>query len=369
MNLNTVVLKSFRVLLLPFAVLYGAAVIVRNKLFDKGYLRSADFHFPLICVGNLAVGGTGKSPMVEYIVRLLHKDFKVATLSRGYKRKTKGYVLANEGTTALEIGDEPMQFHVKFPGVAVAVGEERLDAVPQLLHDKPDLQAIILDDAFQHRAVTAGFNILLTEFSNPFSHDIFLPTGDLRDARTSYKRADIIVVTKCPPGLSIEQKRKLLRDIQPYPHQRVFFTCIEYGVPYHIASKAERAITKKDEVLLVCGIANPQPLKEYIFDHAETYYQLDYSDHHIFSIDDLKEIKKRYERIDAEDKFIVTTEKDAMRFFKFNEEIAGLPLYVLPIRHRFLFNEGSQFDEMLIAFIRNFKSIPNEQEKVKAENA
>ncbi len=363
MNLNAVFLKSFRVLLLPFALLYGLVIIIRNKLFDKGYFKSADFHFPLICVGNLAVGGTGKSPMVEYIVRLLHKDFKVATLSRGYKRKTKGYGLANERSTALELGDEPMQFHVKFPDVAVAVGEERLDAVPQLLHDRPELEAIILDDAFQHRAVTAGLNILLTEYSNLFTDDVFLPTGDLRDARSSYKRADIIVVTKCPPDLAIDQKRKTIRDIRPYPHQKIFFTCIEYGVPYHLTSKQERSITKADEILLVCGIANPQPLKEYIFDNAETYYQQDYSDHHIFSIDDLKEIKKKYERIDASSKFIITTEKDAMRFIKFNEQIADLPLYVLPIRHRFLFNEGSLFDEMIISFIRNFKSTQHDQEK------
>jgi tetraacyldisaccharide 4'-kinase len=363
MNLNAVFLKSFRVLLLPFALLYGVIVIIRNKLYDKGYLKSANFNFPLICVGNLAVGGTGKSPMVEYIVRLLHNNVKIATLSRGYKRKTKGYVLANERTTALEIGDEPMQFHVKFPDVAVAVGEERLDAVPQLLHDKPDLQVIVLDDAFQHRAVKAGLNIVLTEYSNIFSYDIFLPTGDLRDARSSYRRADIIVVTKCPADLSIEKKRKTIREIVPLPHQKIFFTCIEYGTPYHIISRQERNITTKDEILLVCGIANPQPLKDFIFNHAETYYQQDYSDHHIFTIDDLKEIKRKYERIDASSKFILTTEKDSMRFFKFNSEIADLPLYVLPIRHKFLFNEGRHFDEMVISFIRNFKFLSHEQEK------
>jgi tetraacyldisaccharide 4'-kinase len=365
MNLNTLFLKSFRVLLLPFALLYGLVVIIRNKLYDKGYFKTASFNFPLICVGNLAVGGTGKSPMVEYIVNLLHNDFKIATLSRGYKRKTKGYVLANDGTTALEIGDEPMQFHVKFPGIAVAVGEERLDAVPQLLHDKPDLQAIVLDDAFQHRMVKAGLNILLTEYSNLFSYDVFLPTGDLRDARSSYYRADIIIVTKCPPELSIEKKRKTIRDIQPLPHQKIFFTCIEYGVPYHIMSKQRREITGKDEILLVCGIANPQPLKEYIFSHAETYYQQDYSDHHIFTIDDLEDIKRKFERIDAESKFILTTEKDSMRFFKFNSEIVDLPLYVLPIRHKFLFDEGRQFDQLVIAFVRNFKFLSHEQEKGK----
>jgi tetraacyldisaccharide 4'-kinase len=365
MNLNTLFLKSFRVLLLPFALLYGLVVVIRNKLYDKGYFKTATFNFPLICVGNLAVGGTGKSPMVEYIVNLLHKDFKIATLSRGYKRKTKGYVLANEGTTALEIGDEPMQFHVKFPDVAVAVGEERLDAVPQLLHDQPGLQAIVLDDAFQHRMVKAGLNILLTEYANPFTDDVFLPTGDLRDARSSYRRADIIIVTKCPPDLDIEKKRKTIRDIEPLPHQKIFFTCIEYGVPYQIMTKHQRQITANDIVLLVCGIANPQPLKEYIFSKAETYYQQDYSDHHIFTIDDLEDIKRRFQRIDADSKFILTTEKDSMRFFKFNNEIADLPLYVLPIRHKFLFDEGRLFDQLVIAFIRNFKFLMNEQEKGK----
>src|SRR3954466_15061305 len=206
MNSNTIFARSIRLLLLPFALLYGIVVAIRNWLFDKKILKSATFNFPLIGVGNLSVGGTGKSPMVEYLVELLQPHFKVATLSRGYKRKTKGYVLANERTTALEIGDEPMQFHVKFPGIAVAVGEERLDAVPQLLHDRPNLQAIVLDDAFQHRTIKAGLNILLTEYSNLFTYDVFLPTGDLRDARASYHRADIIIITKCPADLSIEKK-------------------------------------------------------------------------------------------------------------------------------------------------------------------
>ncbi|MCE3283031.1 MAG: lpxK [Chitinophagaceae bacterium] len=363
MNLNTLFLKSFRVLLLPFALLYGLVITIRNRLYDKGYLRSATFNFPLICVGNLAVGGTGKSPMVEYIVGVLHRDLKVATLSRGYKRKTRGYLLANDRTTALEIGDEPMQFHVKFPDVAVAVGEERLDAVPQLLHDRPDLQVVVLDDAFQHRVVKAGLNILLTEYANLFTYDIFLPTGDLRDERSSYRRADVIVVSKCPPDLDIEKKRVTIREIQPLPHQKVFFTTIDYGIPYHIASQHQRSITKQDEILLVCGIANPQPLKDYIFNHSETYYQLDYSDHHIFTIDDLNEIRRRYERIDAPAKFIVTTEKDAMRFMKFSDQLTDLPLYVLPIRHKFLFNEGRQFDDLLMSFVRNFKFTSNEQEK------
>ncbi len=251
---------------------------------------------PIICVGNIAVGGTGKSPMVEYLVTLLDKQFNIATLSRGYKRKTKGYVLADENTTALDIGDEPMQFHIKFPDVAVAVGEERVLAIPELLQDCPKLEAIILDDAFQHRAVKAGLNILLTEYSNLYTRDFFLPTGDLRDEWASAKRSDIIIVTKCPADLSTDQKQKLIRRIHPLQAQRIFFTSIEYGIPYHIHSLEKRQITQNDDILLVCGIANPKHLKEYLLQNASTYYQRDYPDHYIFLIDDLHEIKETFRR-------------------------------------------------------------------------
>jgi len=359
MNFNTIFLKSFRVLLLPFALLYGLIIIIRNWMFDRGYLKSAAFNFPLICVGNLAVGGTGKSPMVEYLVALLSPHFRTGTLSRGYKRKTTGYALANEATTALDIGDEPMQFHLKFPQAAVAVGEERIVAIPQMLHDRPDLQVIILDDAFQHRVVRAGMNILLTDYSDLYIHDFFLPTGDLRDQRASAKRSQVVIVTKCPPDLSEEKRRRLIRSFHLLPSQKMFFTTIEYGTPYHIATHAFRAISPEDEVLLVCGIANPKPLKDYLLQHAYTYYQKDYSDHHIFSIDDLQEIKERFHDIDARQKIILTTEKDAVRLVKFNEELKDLPLYILPIRSKFLFNEGGLFNAHVISFIRNFSFNPN----------
>ena len=355
MNFNTLFLKSFRVLLLPVAVVYGLVVYVRNWLYDKQYLKSASFNFPIICVGNLAVGGTGKSPMVEYLVTLLKPHYRLATLSRGYKRKTKDYVLAGANTTALDIGDEPMQFHQKFPDIAVASCEERIVGIPHLLQDVPGLQAIILDDAFQHRMVRAGFNIVLTECSNLYSQDFFLPTGDLRDQWSSAKRADIIVVTKCPYNLSQEEKQKIIRSLHPLATQNVFFTTIEYGTPYHIFNHTDEwLLTPRDEVLLVCGIANPKPLKEYLHEKSHTYYQQDYSDHHIFSIDDLREIKQRFEEIPAKDKLILTTEKDAVRLVKFTEELASLPMYVLPIRHYFLFNEGEQFNALVTGFIRNF---------------
>ena len=353
MNINNVFLKSFRIVLLPFALLYGLAVIIRNWLFNRNYLKSVPFNFPLICVGNIAVGGTGKSPMVEYLIDLLHPTYKIATVSRGYKRKTKGYVLANDKSTALDIGDESMQFHLKYPEIAVAVGEERMDAIPQLLHDQPDLDAIILDDAFQHRHIKPGLNIVLTEYSNLYVHDFFFPTGDLRDQHASMKRAEIIVITKCPADLWEDNKQKLLRAIKPLPHQKVFFTTIQYGIPYHILNKEERAIKNTDEVFLVCGIANPKPIKEYLHKYAYTYYQKNYSDHHIFSIDDLRDINEKYEEIDAKEKFILTTEKDAVRLAKFTDELAQLPIYVLPIKHKFLFEEGEEFNQLVISFINS----------------
>jgi tetraacyldisaccharide 4'-kinase len=327
-------------------------------LYNKGILRSTGFNLPIICVGNLSVGGTGKSPMVEWLVKFLHRDLKVAVLSRGYKRRTKGYALAGENTTALDIGDEPMQFHNKFPDVSIAVGEERIVAIPQLLHDRPDTKVIILDDAFQHRSIKAGLNIVLTSCDNLFTRDWVLPSGDLRDERKSYKRADVIVVTKCSPMLSIEEKEALKQEIKPLPHQQVFFTTIHYGLPYHILTKKEMSLNIATEVLLVSGIANPLPLKKYLQDAASTYYEILYSDHHIFSIDDWKEMAKRFNNIPAEDKIILTTEKDAVRLVKFGQTLQDYPVYVIPIEIQFLFNEGHQFTDIISKFITEF-SITN----------
>ena len=323
-------------------------------MFDKNIFQSATFGLPVICVGNLSVGGTGKSPMVEYLVEMLKDKFNVATLSRGYKRKTKGYTLANDNSTALEIGDEPMQFYLKFPGISVAVGEERLEAIPQLLHDKPETQVILLDDAFQHRSVKAGLNILLTDYGNLFTRDFYLPTGDLRDLKSSYKRAEVIVITKCPPELSEKERNELIIEINPLQGQSVFFTKIQYDEPYHISTKKNIHFMEKKEVLLVSGIANPKPLKKLLEDYSEVYYMMQYPDHYIFTIDDLKEIKKRFESIDSKNKIILTTEKDAVRLVKFNNAINELPLFVVPIRHRFLFDGEKQFNQLVCDFIQKF---------------
>ena len=348
-------MKSFRILLLPFALLYGGIVLLRNWLYDRGILKSTSFGLPLIGIGNLSVGGTGKSPMVEYLITQLKHRYKVATLSRGYKRKTKGYALANERTTALEIGDEPMQFHRKFPDIPVAVGEERIVAIPQLLHDRPETEVVILDDSFQHRAINPGFNILLTDCNNLYTHDFYLPTGDLRDQKSSYKRADVIIVTKCKPDLSTSEKERIEKELAPLPHQNVFFTTIAYGTPYHMITHEPVELSPQIEVLLVTGIANPRPLKDYLESHVQTYYMMHYGDHHIFSTDDWRDIKKRYESIEAEQKIILTTEKDAMRLMKYEAEIQSLPFYVMPIEHRFLFDQGTMFDTIVLKFIENFK--------------
>ena len=348
-------LKSFRILLFPFALIYGFLVFIRNWFYDKNILKAASFGLPIICVGNISIGGTGKSPMVEYIVLHLKNQFKVATLSRGYKRKTKGYALASEKTTAIDIGDEPMQFHKKFPEVPIAVGEERIVAIPQLLHDVPETEVIILDDAFQHRAIKAGLNIVLTDSGNLFTRDFFLPTGDLRDGKSSFKRADIIIVTKCKKDLDLEEKRELIEEINLLPHQKIFFTTILYGTSYHITKNSFSYIDENTEVLLITGIANPRPLKKYLEDRIQTYHMMHYGDHHIFSIDDWRDIKNRFDAIQSERKIILTTEKDAMRLQKFEQEIDGMPFYVIPIEHKFLFNEGNAFTDTIIEFIYNFK--------------
>ncbi len=347
-------LRSFRYLLFPISLIYGGIVWLRNWLYDKNIFKSSAFNFPIICVGNLATGGTGKTPMVEYLIRLLEKDFKTATLSRGYKRKTAGFAIANENTTALEIGDEPMQFHQKFPGTTVAVGEERLVAIPQLLHEKPETKVIILDDAFQHRSVRAGINILLTEYKNLYTRDLVLPAGDLRDIRRSSKRAQVIIVTKCKPNLSETERQSIIAEINPITDQQVYFTTINYGRPYHLFNKQEISIDADMDTLLLCGIANPRPLKEFLNERVHTYDMLRYPDHHIFDSDDLEEIKKQFSKIQSAIKIILTTEKDAVRLKKFESGLNDFPIYVIPIEHSFMFGEAGRFDKTIIDFITRY---------------
>lgn len=355
MNFNAPLLRPLRILLFPFSLVYGLVVWVRNIFFDKGWIGSSSFNLPLIGVGNLSAGGTGKSPMVEFIVSRLKEKHKIAVLSRGYKRKTAGFAVAEPGSTALEIGDEPLLLYQKHPDIIVAVGEERIVAIPQLLQEHPDTETIVLDDAFQHRYVKPGLDILLTDYNNLFTRDWFLPTGDLRDVPSGYKRAHIIVVTKCPPNLLQKDREKIISEIKPLKHQHVFFTSIEYGTPYHLVSNEQKSIDDQTEVLLISGIANPKPLKRYLYNNAAAYYEILYSDHHIFTIDDLNDIKKRFDGLAAKNKIILTTEKDAMRLIKFSAPFTNYPVYVIPIAINFLFGEESAFTGLIVNFIASYK--------------
>jgi tetraacyldisaccharide 4'-kinase len=349
-------LKNFRYILFPFSFIYGGIISLRNKLFDRNILRSATFDFPLICVGNLAVGGTGKTPMVEYLVRILQqKNYKVATLSRGYKRKTKGFLIADEQTKTVDIGDEPMQIHKKFPGISVAVGKERVMWIPQLLFEKPETEVIILDDAFQHREVKAGLNILLTDYSNLYTKDFLLPMGNLRDTKSSSKRADIIVVTKCKSDLNENEKKSILEELNFLPHQNIFFTKIEYQTPYHLFSKESLFLEKDLEVLLVCGIANPRAIAAFLKSNFFSFQLLRYKDHYDFHSDDVNKIKERFLKIENKKKIILTTEKDGVRLLKFEKELAQFPIYVLPMAHQFLFTGEIGFEKKIFDFVNSFE--------------
>ena len=343
----------------PVALVAWLYIKARNWMYNKKILRSTGFNFPIICVGNLSLGGTGKSPMVEYLINLLMPEYNVSTLSRGYKRKTKGYLLANDKTTALEIGDEPMQFHLKFPKVNVAVGEERIVAVPQLLHDKPETDVIILDDAFQHRPIKAGLNIVLTPFDKPYWSDTYIPAGDLRDNKSSAQRAEVIIVTKCADNLNEDIRARYLKQINASKEQHVFFTSIEYGAAYDLITKEQLELNKKLDILLVCGIANPRPLRQYLDDSVNSYKEITFKDHHIFTIDDWRKIEKEYKDIKSNNKIILTTEKDAVRLEKFGEFLNDIPIYALPIQPKFLFNEQQKFNHLITAFIEKFDKVNN----------
>lgn len=343
-------LRSFRVLLFPLAILYGVGVRVRNWMFDRNMLSSASFGLPMISVGNLAVGGTGKSPFIQYLVEFLGSNEQLAVLSRGYRRRSRGYMLANSGSTVNELGDEAMLLHSKFPDLAVAVGEKRLLAIPQLLQDRPKVSCILLDDAHQHRSVRPGLQILLTEYDNLYTRDYFLPTGDLRDERRSAKRADVVIVTKCPAELSTAQASTLRKELDPLPNQQIFFTTMVLQPPQSWQQDRVEKSPAGQEVLLVTGIANPIPLKKWMERDTASYQFLPFSDHHLFNIDDIREIRNQFRRLNNPDAWILTTSKDAVRLLPYTQEMQDLPVFVTDYRHRFLFDEEPLFQ----AFIQKY---------------
>ena len=336
---------------MPFSLIYGMIIRMRNELYDKKIFRSAKFDFPLICVGNLAVGGTGKTPMVEYLFSILEKKYKTATLSRGYKRKTKGFLIASEKSKASEIGDEPMQIHKKFRGITVAVAEERVIGIPQLLFEKPATEVIILDDAFQHREVAAELNILLTDYNNLYSKDFLLPAGSLRDSKKSSERADIIIVTKCKSNLTEVEKRAIINELKPTLNQDIFFTTIKYENPYHLFSAQKYSLEPQTNVLLVCGIANPKSIESELSPRLASLKMLRFKDHHNYDSVDIKRIKDEFSKIDSSNKIIITTEKDAARLTAFEDELKDFAIFALPMSHQFLFNEEKKFEKLIFEYV------------------
>ncbi|MBK8427560.1 MAG: tetraacyldisaccharide 4'-kinase [Lewinellaceae bacterium] len=347
-----------RVLLLPLALLYGLGIGLRDLLYRIGALRSVRFDLPVISVGNLSIGGAGKSPHIEYLLRWMGQYVEVAVLSRGYGRKTTGYYAVNSFDTAEQVGDEPLQFKRKFPEAAISVSESRVLGVPELVKNNPGSQCVLLDDAFQHLAVTPGLNIMLTEFNRPFTRDWLIPSGRLREWRYGYRRADIIVISKCPADLSLRQRRDMLLEIDPYHHQQVFFSRYEYGEPYQLfQSETLRPLDLQTDVLLLSAIANTDYLLTYLAGQARSVQTLEFTDHHYFKEDDLFDLKKRFDRIESREKIIITTEKDAARlelrldFFLENK----LPVYVLPVEVVFCDDDEAGFQKAVREFMMNFK--------------
>lgn len=359
MNFNRF-LQRKKWFLLPFSWFYGIGVTVHNKLFDWGWKKGYAPTLPLICVGNLSVGGTGKTPMVEHLLRILGPDYKSATISRGYKRATRGVLMANTTTTAADLGDEPMQFFTKFPGTTVVVGEKRVEAFRKLITTCPDVELVILDDAFQHRAIQAGLNILLTDYHNLFSKDYLLPAGQLRDLKSSYKRADIIVVTKCPPDLTEQDRDATILEIQPFHHQSVYFATLEYGAPYPVFDQKSLPLHASQHALLVTGIANPQPIAAQLLKHVAHLTVLEFPDHHNFNEKDIETLIKTFQKIESPEKIMVTTEKDAIRLQQFAAHFKGLPIVAIPVQHRILFEGQEAFDNTVKQFVASkLDKLPN----------
>lgn len=347
-----------KLLLSPFSLLYGIGISIRNALYDSELLRASKFNIPVISIGNLSIGGAGKTPHIEYLIRLLGPYLNVATLSRGYKRKTTGFRLVNKNSTALEVGDEPLMYKRKYSDIVVAVGESRALAIPEMVAQHPDIETILLDDAFQHRSVQPALNILLTTFDKPFTRDFLMPSGRLREWKSAYERADIIIVSKCPATLPEETKTALRKEINPLGHQKLFFSYYGYGFPYSFYNPKNRIkLDKELDVILISAIANTSYLMKYLLKEVKKVHQLEYEDHHQFTDRDIEYIDKVYTHRESERKIILTTEKDAMRLDLHRKKLfeEKIPIFILPV-HVMFHDDQERFDELIKSFLLNFKS-------------
>ncbi len=341
-----------RILLLPIALLYHIVLSIRHKLYDWHILKSKRFEKPVICVGNLNLGGTGKTPHTEYLIRLLKNDYHVATLSRGYGRHSKGFKLAETSSTYNDLGDEPLLYFKKYPGIKVAVDEDRVDGVTRLLGEQ-GVEVVLLDDAFQHRSISAGLNILLTEYQRLYMDDYLFPAGTLRDVKSAAKRADIIVISKAPKDLSKEEKQQITNKLNISENQKVYFSYLEHAAlqPLNEAAKAFSP-EEADGAFAFCGIGNPKPFIEELKKRYHIVDFLPFGDHQDYKENDMKAVLDWYEKLDGEKKIIVTTEKDAARLTNspYLCQIERTPLYDLPVTVRF--HEEEKFNDEILKYVR-----------------
>jgi len=352
--------------LYPLSWLYGMGVNLRNKLFDWKIFRSKSFDIPTICVGNITVGGTGKTPHIEYLVNLLQDSYSVATLSRGYKRKTKGYLVADAQSTARTIGDEPFQIKSKFPHITVAVDEKRVRGIEKLMkRDNPSVDVILLDDAFQHRYVEAGINILLTDYNRLFCEDVLLPAGRLREPAKAKNRAQLIIVTKCPDTIKPLDFNIASKCLNLYPYQRLCFSRIKYGklTPVfnnmNISKRALDELSGSENILLVTGIVSADDMINRINQNNRNIHHLSFGDHHNFTNKDIRLITDKYNELKQTGKevIIITTEKDAARLISnqaVNDELK-VHMFALPIEIEILQDKQDTFNQYIKDYVRKNK--------------
>jgi len=350
--------NGLKILLLPLAFIYGLITAVRNRFYDWHFLKQTKFDVHTIGVGNLAVGGAGKTPLVEYLIRLLEAEqIKIATLSRGYKRKTTGFLLSDENSTADDIGDEPLMYKCKY-NVEVAVDSNRVNGVKKLNALGPNApKVILLDDVFQHRSIKCGLNIIVSDYNNLFFHDKMLPSGRLREYKSGIIRADIIIITKTPDRTSPVEIRNILKDINPKAHQQVFFSYIKYGELYSISNPKDTIDTLNDlfrfRIISFAGIANALPMINYLKEYASEVRHLPFHDHYEYSPKDLEDIERYYNSFEGGNKILVTTEKDLMRLKNVSvRKIAErMNIYVLPIEVTFKDKE-EEFNREILKYVR-----------------
>ncbi len=352
-----------KILLYPVSLIYGIVVYIRNNLYDYNIFKTTEFEIPVISIGNITVGGTGKTPHTEYLISLLKKHAKVATLSRGYKRKTKGFRLVETASTALEVGDESLQVKLKFPEVTVAVDENRVHGINELIKDSDNApDAILLDDAFQHRRVTPGINILLIDYNRPIDKDKLLPVGRLRERKYQRRRANVIIYTKCPDEITPITRRIIMKDVNLRPYQSLYFTTMIYGnakpVFPDVATDSLDLAKKRMPAILLSGVANPKPFQEYISSKTKLVDELIFGDHHNFTAKDWQKIMDTFNNHETKKPVILTTEKDAMRL----REEGKLPvevqarMFYIPLEIKFLDHEGKSFDKLIVGYVKDNRS-------------